>query len=273
MCYTDAPSATDKPQDAFAHLEKQVVQKQTFASKSERMTELTELSDRLHADPYANSQRLRRHFRQEKKVENGLLQQDADLKQKYGLGERIRLDRPDSAAQEREKQMWERVNQNKTSRSTVSASMPDLAKVVKANTQKRYDPFDMNADRRADFMKAGPSRVTGLGVKPKVKGKGKARALGDDTVTLEPAAKRRRQSRQESDEDESHIDRRLVLPNDKEQKGGQEIRQPSKAFSSLGSQLPPDIESGRCGDTPVAGVLRSGLIEYGSDDQQADSDD
>jgi hypothetical protein len=229
------------------------------------MTELTELSDRLHADPYANSQRLRRHFRQEKKVENGLLQQDADLKQKYGLGERLRLDRPDSAVQEREKQMWERVNQSKTSKAIVATSVPDLAKVVKANTQKRYNPFDRDIGS-IELVKVGPSKGSSLGIKPKGKGKGRARTVDDESIPPQPTAKRRRRSQNESDEDEAHIDSQLETHDDRKQSLREVVHQPSSE-ESPGSLPPTDVEASKRTKLSAVNNLKSGLLDYGSDDQ------
>jgi len=137
------------------------------------MTELTELSDRLHADPYANSQRLRHRFRQEKKIENALLQQDAALKQKYGLGERIKLERLDPALHDKEKEMWGRITDGKPSALFTSASVPRLAKIVKTNTIRRYDPFDdKDGVSSAGFLRVG-IQGSNLGVRAREKGKAK----------------------------------------------------------------------------------------------------
>ncbi|KAJ9112562.1 hypothetical protein QFC19_000579 [Naganishia cerealis] len=254
---TEAPSATDKPQDAFAHLEKQVVQKHTFATKSERLTELTDLSDRLHADPYANSQRLRRHFRKEKKEENELLRQDADLKQKYGLGERIKLERLDPAAQEKEQQMWGRLSELKSSRPTIAAIVPDLAKVVKANTHRRYDPFD-DKDGHTNFTKSGLGKGLGLGIKPKGKGKGKGRALDEHDFPPSHIAKRRRRSVSQSDEDEMRND---------EEKGIAKVTGQSSTPSPSCSRPPTSVDANIQAGPTAIGKFSTELLEYGSDDQ------
>ena len=200
---TEAPSATDKPEDAFAHLEKQAVQKQTFASKTERLTELTELSDRLHADPYAISQRLRRNFRQEKKMENALQQRDIDLKEKYGLGHHIQLDRQDPASSEKEKESWRRIKDRHPPQTASTATVPDLARVVKQNTLKRYDPFDPTNREASETVRAatrgGVSGSLGFGVK--TKGKGKAIAPSEDRVPMTAGRKRRRLLEDEAEEE------------------------------------------------------------------------
>jgi hypothetical protein len=254
---TEAPSATDKPQDAFAHLEKQVVQKQTVATKTERLTELTDLSDRLHADPYANSQLLRRHFRKEKKSENELLQRDADLKQKYGLGERIALGRLDPAEQEKERTVWKQIKNQHPSKSTPAATVPDLAKLVKANTRKRYDPFD-SASGSALLANSGSSIRKPLSLGVKSKGKGKAVTTMTDPEGTPSSTKRRRLL-----EDEEEVDDQLGAEEEPVTPGS------ASSINGRGEPPPRPLETAseqRNQSGGVPGGLGGGLLAYGSDE-------
>lgn len=257
---TEAPSATDKPQDAFAHLEKQAVQKQTIATKTERLTELTELSDRLHADPYANSQLLRRHFRKEKRVENALLQQDADLKQRYGLGERITLDRLGPREQEKERTVWKQIKNQHPAKSTPAATVPDLAKLVKANTRKRYDPFDSASGSELSLSRIGDGTRKPLSLGVKAKGKGKAAAFAIESEGTPTSTKRRRLL-----EDEEEVDDQL----------GAEAEPVASASTSRLERIdepPPTLleeDSAQAKQNRgIASGLANGLLAYGSDEDE-----
>jgi hypothetical protein len=258
---TEAPSATDKPQDAFAHLEKQATQKQTFASKTERLTELTDLSDRLHADPYATSQRLRRHFRQEKKVENELLQQDADLKQRYGLGQRIQLDRLDPTSVDKEKDSWRRIKDRHPSTSTSAQTVPDLARVVKQNTLKRYDPFDPTKPGVSDSVKAAArGSIRGsLSLGVKARGKAKAIAISEQGEQATASRKRRRLL-----EEEAEVEDQLAFEGDDDPAGVDKV---PNSPPILGYSIP---SAGSALADKGAVSRPNGLVAYGSDSEGDD---
>lgn len=240
------------------------MQKQTFASKTERLTELTDLSDRLHADPYATSQRLRRHFRQEKKVENGLLQRDADLKERYGLGQRIQLDRQDSASVEKEKDSWRRIKDRHPSNSTSAATIPDLARVVKQNTLKRYDPFDStNPEVSATVKAAARGSVRGsLSLGVKAKGKGKANVASEEGETATISRKRRRVLA-----DEAEVDDQLGAED------GNDTVNPAASPDNVPTSLPTFISvcpnASKSGSRNEGEISKStgGLVAYASDSE------
>lgn len=261
---TEAPSATDKPEDAFAHLEKQAIQKQTIASKTERLTELTELSDRLYADPYTISQRLRRSFRQEKKVERTLQQRDADLKEKYGLGPRIQLDRQDPASAEKEKESWRRIQDRHPAQSTSTASAPDLAKVVKQNTLKRYDPFDSTNRQVPDSIRAATRGGVRGGLTLGVKAKGKGKAIAStDNYTPETASRKRRRLLEDETEVEDRLD--VGIDNDSTRLSAPPDNPPIR--------LPPTVKPSSSETDSLRGETTaeptSGLVAYGSDSEDA----
>ncbi|ORX37798.1 hypothetical protein BD324DRAFT_641893 [Kockovaella imperatae] len=88
---TEAPSAAEPPADPFAHIEKTVDQQTWAKTKTSRLTELHQASDRLFGDPYRVSSALRRKFREEKKVTLEKQGRDDDLRERYGLHEEVDL--------------------------------------------------------------------------------------------------------------------------------------------------------------------------------------
>jgi coiled-coil domain-containing protein 130 len=99
-----------EPVDPLAALEK-TTDAQTHATKVQapRLEQLEDLSSRYNDDPYTHSQRVRKRFRAEKKVEQARIEADKSLKNKYGLPAELALERADDpaiAAEARDE--WER---------------------------------------------------------------------------------------------------------------------------------------------------------------------
>jgi coiled-coil domain-containing protein 130 len=95
------PADTDsktEPVDPLAALEK-TTDAQTHATKVQapRLEQLEDLSAHYNEDPYAHSQRVRKRFRVEKKVEQARVEADKSLKEKYGLPAELALERADDA--------------------------------------------------------------------------------------------------------------------------------------------------------------------------------
>ncbi|KAL1688640.1 CWC16 protein [Schizophyllum commune] len=95
------------PSDPLAALEK-TTDAQNYSTKVQqpRLEELEEVSERLNADPYALSRKVRKHFREEKKVEQKKRAADEEIKDRYGLPVELDLARAredeDSAKEARE---------------------------------------------------------------------------------------------------------------------------------------------------------------------------
>ncbi|KAI9440123.1 DUF572-domain-containing protein [Lactarius indigo] len=87
-----------EPVDPLAALEK-TTDAQTHATKVQapRLEQLEDLSAHYNEDPYAHSQRARKRFRAEKKVEQARAEADKALKDKYGLPAELALERADDA--------------------------------------------------------------------------------------------------------------------------------------------------------------------------------
>jgi coiled-coil domain-containing protein 130 len=94
---TDTDSKAE-PVDPLAALEK-TTDAQTHATKVQapRLEQLEDLSAHYNEDPYTHSQRARKRFRAEKKVEQALAEADKSLKEKYGLPAELALERADDA--------------------------------------------------------------------------------------------------------------------------------------------------------------------------------
>ncbi len=82
--------------DPLAALEK-TTDAQTHATKVQapRLEQLEDLSAHYNEDPYTHSQRIRKRFRAEKKVEQARAEADKSLKEKYGLPSELALERAD----------------------------------------------------------------------------------------------------------------------------------------------------------------------------------
>jgi coiled-coil domain-containing protein 130 len=100
-CFSPTTLSTDtdgktEPVDPLAALEK-TTDAQTQATKVQapRLEQLEDLSAHYNDDPYAHSQRVRKRFRAEKKVERVRAEADKSLKNKYGLPAELALERAD----------------------------------------------------------------------------------------------------------------------------------------------------------------------------------
>ena len=94
---TDTDSKIE-PVDPLAALEK-TTDAQAHATKVQapRIEQLEDLSAHYNDDPYTHSQRARKRFRAEKKVEQARDEADKALKEKYGLPSELALERADDA--------------------------------------------------------------------------------------------------------------------------------------------------------------------------------
>lgn len=181
---TEAPSAADPPADPFSATEKTIDQQTWAKTKTSRITELADESDKLSFDPYAVSTSLRRKFREEKKVMLEKQGRDEGLREKYGLHEEVDLGEEDvedgrarwEAGRERRGLPVEeeaegslagaagtpvvsarRHGKGRASDASTGAS-PSLAQVLRKSTKRKYDPF---ADA-ADAFLASASGTTGV---------------------------------------------------------------------------------------------------------------
>ncbi|KAL1663613.1 CWC16 protein [Schizophyllum commune] len=97
------------PSDPLAALEK-TTDAQNYSTKVQqpRLEELEEASERLNADPYALSRKVRKHFREEKKVEQKKRAADEEIKDRFGLPVELDLARAreDESSAKEAKEAW-----------------------------------------------------------------------------------------------------------------------------------------------------------------------
>ncbi|KAL1745727.1 CWC16 protein [Schizophyllum fasciatum] len=97
------------PSDPLAALEK-TTDAQNYVAKVQqpRLEELEEVSERLNADPYALSRKVRKHFREDKKVEQKKRAAEDEIKDRYGLPVELNLasTRDDDVSAAEAKEAW-----------------------------------------------------------------------------------------------------------------------------------------------------------------------
>ncbi|KAI5292416.1 hypothetical protein KEM52_006374 [Ascosphaera acerosa] len=76
----------EKAKDAFEEIEKKAVDKRQTTTEQLRLKQLYMLSDRHWDDPYEQSRKLRRTFRQERRRREAATAADEALKNRFGLG-------------------------------------------------------------------------------------------------------------------------------------------------------------------------------------------
>ncbi|KAL1714480.1 CWC16 protein [Schizophyllum commune] len=97
------------PSDPLAALEKTTdAQKYSTKVQQPRLEELEEASERLNADPYALSRKVRKHFREEKKIEQKKRAADDEIKDRYGLPVELDLAvaREDESSAKEAREAW-----------------------------------------------------------------------------------------------------------------------------------------------------------------------
>lgn len=108
----DTNGASGPPPDPFALLEKDKTQKAVALTATAQLDELEQLSHSRWKDPFAASAHLRASFRAKKKERVASESKASAVRDRYGLGERLRLEdlRTPARREERdeEEQEWER---------------------------------------------------------------------------------------------------------------------------------------------------------------------
>lgn len=131
---TEAPTASEPPPDAFSALEKDTHQKTALNTTSDRLEALAKLSYRTTSDPYTMSQHLRARHRQEKRRQEGKERKDQEIRDRFGLGERVKL--LDSLDESESSKEWSRARQGRS-----TGTNDFSATTLRNNTLKRYHPF------------------------------------------------------------------------------------------------------------------------------------
>jgi len=96
------------PVDPLASLEKTTDVQKGLVKAHDRLEELQEVSEHYNSDPFSLSSKVRKRFREEKKVEKAKKQVDDGIKDRYGLPETLSLIEDDDKAAQDAREQWAR---------------------------------------------------------------------------------------------------------------------------------------------------------------------
>lgn len=96
------------PADPLASLEKTTDAQKGLVKAQDRLESLQEVSEHYNSDPFSLSSKVRKRFREEKKVEKAKKQADDKIKDRYGLPETLSLIEDDAKAAEDAKEQFAR---------------------------------------------------------------------------------------------------------------------------------------------------------------------
>ena len=100
---------TDTPADPLVALEKTTdAQNRLTRIEAPRLESLQALSENYNADPYTLSSKVRKRFREVKKVEQQKQKADEHIKSRYGLPASLRLSEEDEGTIKEAKEEWNR---------------------------------------------------------------------------------------------------------------------------------------------------------------------
>jgi len=143
----DPLASLEKATDAQNHLTKVQIP---------RLESLQSASERYNADPYAHSTRIRKRFREEKKIEQAKQKANDEIKGRYGLPASLSLVEDDEQAKQEAKEEWikaklemasskrRKLGGDVSSSSSSSSANPlsSLRTRILENTAKQSNPFN-----------------------------------------------------------------------------------------------------------------------------------
>lgn len=157
---TDDGQPTEE--DAFASVEKTLSQKAQALNAAQRLEALEAVNDDRWSDPYEHSKRLRRSFREEKKVRQVVEKQDEAIRDRYGLSREIKLEseKPEEAREaarvfKNGRRAIEAADEGKKRRRVDSAATTpadSLKSRLLAQTRQSSDPFASLASSRPTLL-------------------------------------------------------------------------------------------------------------------------
>ncbi|EEB97310.1 hypothetical protein MPER_03403, partial [Moniliophthora perniciosa FA553] len=113
------------PADPLAALEKTTdAQNHHKNVQVPRLESLMDVSDHFNADPYSLSLKVRKQFRQDKKIRLEKEKADGKVRDRYALPTTLNLVEDDEKALQEAKEQWERARQEKQSRDNKRRRLP-----------------------------------------------------------------------------------------------------------------------------------------------------
>ena len=117
-----------------------------------RIEALQNFSDHYGSDPYSLSKKVRKRFREEKKVENEKEAEENELKGRYGLPEELKLARDSKETEEQDREEWRNARRELEERESAKRRRLKMVSVV-----PRQHPKSLPSSSRA----ASGSRSSG----------------------------------------------------------------------------------------------------------------
>lgn len=116
-----------------------------------RIEALQGASDKYNSDPYSLSLKVRRKFREEKKIEKAIKAQDDEVKRRYGLPETLPLVRNDTEFESEAKEQFRQARRNlqvegRHPVASSSKTSPSAASLLR-NTVRKPSGISNNHDR------------------------------------------------------------------------------------------------------------------------------
>lgn len=143
-----------------------------------RIEALQSLADHYGSDPYSLSRKVRKRFREEKKVEKEKQAEDDELKERYGLPEELAMKRDDAETREQDREAWLKAKEELAGRQR--AKKPRLESIPISTRQ-------LPRSHLLTSRSASSSHSSGSTNKPSAAELLKARILGN-TGRRKPAA-------------------------------------------------------------------------------------
>ncbi|GJE85587.1 DUF572-domain-containing protein [Phanerochaete sordida] len=132
---TEGKQSTEDP---LAALEKSTAaQNHMNQVQVPRIEALQDLADHYGSDPYALSRKVRKRFREEKKVEKEKQAEDSELKGRYGLPEELKLARDSKETEEQDREEWRRAKRELEERESAKRRRLDVTRTIPVQPTKR----------------------------------------------------------------------------------------------------------------------------------------
>ncbi|KAI0833728.1 DUF572-domain-containing protein [Trametes gibbosa] len=153
----DPLAALEKSTDAQNHMNNVAIP---------RLEALQNLSDHYSSDPYSHSLRLRKRFREQKKVDKAREEADDRLKAAYGLPETLALTAEDEDSKTKAKEEWERARQaleaqNSAKRRKVGAELAIMPRATTSRTSPQSFQGSSSESRGGGAVSALRAKILG----------------------------------------------------------------------------------------------------------------
>ncbi|KAJ3565147.1 hypothetical protein NP233_g7818 [Leucocoprinus birnbaumii] len=146
------PDKKDTPDDPLAALEK-TSEAQANLTKVQipRLEALQSVSEHYNSDPYSLSLKVRKKFREEKKIDQQKRKADDDLKGRYGLPASLSLLEDDAKAKEEAKAAWAEARQKLQSQESAKRRRIGGVDVVATSSTSRPATSSSTGSRPSSF--------------------------------------------------------------------------------------------------------------------------